>query len=125
VRAVTLGERRISTLFSVGQRKFFDAHAPEGIALDGLTALGPLTVLKLKYAPKGFEWPLVVELWLYPDGSRILELSMKCRPADALRAAGEAEAFLGARGVDFTAEQATKTATALEFFANEIKETLP
>ena len=28
---------------------------------------------------------MVAELWFYPDGSRILELSTKCAPADALR----------------------------------------
>jgi hypothetical protein len=125
VRSVTLGERPISSLFSAGQRKFYAAHAPEGIELDQLSPLGPLTALKLKFAPKGFGRPLVVELWLYPDGSRILELSTKCRPADALQAAADAEAYLSARGVDFTAEQATKTTTALNFFAAELQETTP
>ena len=33
-----------------------------------------------KCAPPGFGRRLVAELWLYPDGSRILELSTKCAP---------------------------------------------
>ena len=33
-------------------------------------------------------------MWLYPDNSRILELSTKCAPAEALQVADEARAFL-------------------------------
>ena len=60
---------------------------------------------------------MVAELWLYPDGSRILELSTKCAPAEAFQVAAEARAFLADRGVDLAGEQQTKTRTALEFFA--------
>jgi hypothetical protein len=78
VRGAMLGERRISKLFSGGQRDFFATHAPAGLELDDLSILGPLNVLKLKFVPEDFGRRLVVELWLYPDGSRILELSTKC-----------------------------------------------
>jgi hypothetical protein len=121
VRPVTLGATRISKLFSPGQREFFAAHAPAGLELDQLSSLGPLNVLKLKFLPEGFGRRLAVELWLYPDGSRILELSTKCRPEEAFQAAAETKAFLGASGVDFSGEQATKTATALNFFAAELR----
>ena len=40
--------------------------------------------------PEGFARRLVAELWLYPDGSRILELSTKCPPTEAFQAAAEA-----------------------------------
>jgi hypothetical protein len=63
----------------------------------------------------------VVEVWVYPDGSRLLELSTKCRPDEAFQVAAEARAFLAGRGVDLDAEQQTKTRTALEFFAAELK----
>ena len=43
---------------------------------------GPIFVLKLKFAPKGYDRKLVAELWLYPDNSMILELSTKCPPAE-------------------------------------------
>jgi hypothetical protein len=62
----------------------------------------------------------VAELWLYPDGSRILELSTKCKPTEAFQVAAEARAFLTRRGVDLGGEQQTKTKTALEFFAQEL-----
>jgi hypothetical protein len=64
---------------------------------------------------------LVAELWLYPDGSRILELSTKCAPSETFQVAAEAKAFLGDRGVDITGVQQTKTATALRFFSKELQ----
>ena len=36
-------------------------------------------------------------MWLYPDGSRILELSTKCAPAEAFQVAAETRAFLPRR----------------------------
>ena len=48
-------------------------------------------------------------MWLYPDGSRILELSTKCAPAEAFQVAAEGRAFLAERGVDLDGEQQTKT----------------
>ena len=60
---------------------------------------------------------MVAELWLYPDGSRVLELSTKCSPDDAFRVAAETRAFLAERGVDTSGEQETKTKKALEFYA--------
>jgi hypothetical protein len=47
VKRVAAGERAISKLFSKEQRAFFAAHAPEGIGLDDLSMLGPITLLKL------------------------------------------------------------------------------
>ena len=62
----------------------------------------------------------MAELWFYPDGSRILELSTKCDPADAFAVAAETKAFLAGEGVDLMAAQQTKTLTALRFFADEL-----
>lgn len=44
------------------------------------------------FRPEGYGRKLVAEVWLYPDGSRILELSTKCAPADALAVAVETRA---------------------------------
>ena len=60
-------------------------------------------------------------MWLYPDGSRILELSTKCRPTRPSRSTGESRAYLVERGVDLAAEQQTKTRNALEFFARKLR----
>jgi hypothetical protein len=121
VRSVAAGGTPVRKLFSKEQRAFYAAHAPEGIALDDLTVLGPINLLKLKFSPKGYDRRLVAELWLYPDGTRILELSTKCPPAVAIEVALEARAFLAERGVDLTGEQQTKTQTALRFFSKELK----
>src|SRR5262245_56777988 len=121
VRKAMLGTRPVRKLFSKEQQNLFAEHAPAGIALDDLTMLGPLLVLKLKAAPEGFDRKLVAEMWLYPDGSRILELSTKALPSEAFQVAAEARAYLTARGVDLSAEQATTTKSALEFFSKQLE----
>ena len=77
-------------------------------------------MLKLKFAPKGYDRKLVAELWLYPDNSMILELSTKCAPAEAFQVAAETRAFLTQAGVDLTGEQETKTRKALEYFSKRL-----
>jgi hypothetical protein len=121
VRRVVGGRLEIRKLFSKPQRAFFEAHAPSGLGLDDLAVLGPIFVLKLKSAPKAFDRKLVSEVWLYPDGSRILELSTKCPPSEMFQAAVEARAYLGKRGVDLTGEQQTKTKAALRFFSKQLQ----
>jgi hypothetical protein len=123
VRAVAGGDRPIRKLFSKQQQAFFATHTPEGIGLDDLTILGPINLLKLKFSPRGYRRRLVAELWLYPDGSRILELSTKCAPTEAFDVAAETRAFLAKQGVDLSGEQQTKTSTALEFFSRNLKAT--
>ena len=112
--------RPISKLFSKPQRAFFKSHAPEGIELDALSILGPIFVLKLAFVPKEFPRKVVAEAWQYPDGTRILELSTKCPPAEMFQVAAEARAFLARKGVDLTGDQQTKTRTALEYFSEHL-----
>ena len=59
----------------------------------------------------------MAEVWHYPDGSRVLELSTKTTPDDAFPLAAKLRAFLGDHGVELTGSQQTKTRKALEFFA--------
>ena len=117
VREAARGERPLGSLFSKQQMEFLREHAPDGPALEELSVLGPILVLKLKFEPEGFERRLVAELWMYPDNSRVLELSTKCEPGEAFQAAAEARAFLSGRGVDLSGDQETKTLKALEYFA--------
>jgi hypothetical protein len=122
VKRYMAGGRRISKLFSKQQRAFFAAHAPAGLELDELTLLGPIFVLKLNFKPADLGRKLVAEMWLYPDGSRILELSTKCAPAQMFQVVAESRAFLTGRGVDLTGEQQTKTAAALGYFVAQLQE---
>jgi hypothetical protein len=117
VKQVAAGDRAIRKLYSKAQRAFYEAHAPAGLGLDDLTVLGPINVLKLKFVPKGLNRKMVAELWLYPDGEQILELSTKCAPGEGFQVGVETRAFLAERGVDLFGEQQTKTKTALEFFS--------
>ena len=122
VKQVAAGERAIRKLFSKPQRAFYQEHAPEGLGLDDLTVLGPITVFKLKFSPEDLRRRMVAELWLYPDGERILELSTKCLPGEGFQVAAETRAYLASRGVDLYGEQQTKTKTALEYFSRSLKE---
>jgi hypothetical protein len=121
VRRANHGELPIRKLFSKEQRAFYAAHAPEGIALDDLTMLGPIFVLKFRFEPEDLGRRLVAEAWFYPDGSQILELSTKCGPAEAFQVAAEARAFLAGRSIEISGEQQTKTRKALEYFSKDAK----
>lgn len=117
VRPLLMTGGPLHKLFSKDQQAFYVEHAPDGVALDDLVELGPIFVLKLKGKPEGFDHKLVVELWLYPDGDRILELSTKCLPPEAFQLAAELRTFLADRGIAPGNSQETKTRKALTFFA--------
>jgi hypothetical protein len=121
VRRCIAGERAVRKLFTKAQRGFYADHAPPGLELDDLTLLGPILVLKLNFAPEELGRKMVAELWLYPDGSRILELSTKCAPAVMFQVAAEARAYLAGKGVDLSGEQQTKTSTALGYFVRHLE----
>jgi hypothetical protein len=119
---VTSGAMPLRKIFSREQRAFYDAHAPAGITMDKLVVLGPTFLLKAKHQPKAFDRPITVEMWLYPDGSRILEVSTKCLPREAFQTAAEFKSYLAGLGIAFVADQSAKTATALRFFSARLKE---
>jgi hypothetical protein len=116
------GALSLSKLFSKEQRHLYSAHAPKGVGLDDLVILGPIFVLKLRFEPPELGGRRVVaEMWIYPDGSRILELSTRCETNEAFQVAAETRAFLVSRGIDLSGEQETKTRKALEYFSRELK----
>ena len=81
--------------------------------------LGPIFVLKQRFAPPELGTRrMVAEMWFYPDGSRVLELSTRAATNEAFQVAAEGRAFLASKGVDLSGEQETKTRKALEFFAS-------
>ncbi len=123
VRDAIAGRKPVHKLFSKEQRALYEAHAPDGLKLDDLSILGPILVLKLKFAPEGFKRKLVAELWLYPDNAMLLELSTKCLPDEAFRVMVEMRTFLTKNGVDLSGEQETKTKKALEFFSKRLQTT--
>ena len=121
IKEVALGKVRARKLFSKEQRAFFAAHAPDGLTLDSLSVLGPIFVLKQTFQPKKLGRRVVAELWLYPDNSRILELSTKCTAADAAQVAAESRVYLTGKGVSLDGRQETKTKAALTYFSKQLR----
>ena len=78
-------------------------------------------MVKVRFVPPELAHKLVAELWLYPDGSRIFELSTKCAPPDLMDVFTNVRDYLIERGIDRHGEQQTKTKKALEYFAKGLK----
>ena len=116
IREVAGGGGKVRKLFSKGQRAFYEEHAPAGVELDDLQILGPILTLRVKFQSEGYKRPMVGEMWLYPDGSQVIELSTKTKPSEAFQAGVEWRGFLESKDIDISGEQQTKTKIALEFF---------
>ena len=109
--------RPLRALFSGPQQRMLAARLPRQAAIDDLAILGPVDARRRKLVPAGLDRALLVEQWTFPDGSRILELSTRCRPDAILPVAGRMAAVLRAHGVDLTGPQQTKTHATLDFFS--------
>jgi len=121
IRGVAAETRRLSKILTKEQRAFYRAHAPADISLDGLEVLGPTFSLKGSFTPKPINRKVNVEMWLYPDGSRLMELSTKCRPLEAGVVGLEFRSYLAKRGIGVSGAQEAKTRVALEFYTAQLK----
>ncbi|WP_051551262.1 hypothetical protein [Nocardioides sp. URHA0020] len=117
VKELYAGTRPLARVLGKAQLALLTARLPEDVGLEDLRVLGPLSLLKCKFAPADLPRPMVAELWFLPDGSRLLELSAKAAPADAFQAAAETKIFLAGHGVDLAVPQEAKTRTALAALA--------
>jgi hypothetical protein len=117
IRRVVAGTRPLRKLLTPAQKELFAAQAPAGIDLDSLIPLGPVALAKVKFSPPGFQRRMVAEVWFFPNGSRILELSTKCLPAEAGTVLMATRALLADHGVVISGAQETKTRAALLFFS--------
>lgn len=109
------GKIPLDSIFNRKQREYYDSHAPAGISMNDLVPLGPTFLLRLKKQPKDFDRPVTVELWLYPDGSRILEMSTKGVPTEAFQLGMQFKVFIRDCGIPIAEEAVTKTSSALKF----------
>jgi hypothetical protein len=118
VKDVLRGTRPIRKLFRSKQRSFYEEHAPRALDLNVLVPFGPINVAKMKFIPRKFkERELAAELWFYPDGSRLLEISTKSRPDEAFQVLAECRALLARHGIGREGPQETKTRKALDYFS--------
>jgi hypothetical protein len=122
---VTDGNAPLRSLFSREQLAFYAEHAPASITMESLVILGPTYLLKAKHSPKTLGRGIVVELWLYPDGSRILEISTKCLPEEAFQAGVEFKAYLANCGIPLAVSDQTKTKAAMEYFKTNLESDQP
>ena len=114
VADVASGAMPLRSLFSKEQLAFYDQRAPKTIRMDRLVVLGPILLLRAKHRAKELGRNLVVELWIYPGGSHVLEISTKCEPREAFHVSAEFRSFLADRGSGALAEQETNTLMALQ-----------
>ncbi|MDN5747631.1 MAG: CYTH domain-containing protein [Pseudonocardia sp.] len=127
VRAAVRGREPLQTLISAEQRRFLRAVTTTAHPLRELRVHGPIAVTRMigeipgdvgrGGAGQGGARKLVLESWAYPDGSRLYEVSTKCRPARAPRVAEAIRHLLAERGIHPTSEQQTKTGASLAHFA--------
>ena len=122
IRDVVDGNLGLRKIFSKEQRRFFRDYAPAEITMDSLIPLGPTFVLKATFQPPELQRRFVTEVWFYPDGSRILELSTKCLPSDAFQVAFECRSYLADRGIKASSAQETKTRAALNYFKAQLEQ---
>ena len=123
IRAAVRGDLPLRKLFTKDQRAFYKEHAPADIDLDSLQLLGPTFILKSVFQATSITRRFVAEAWFYPDGTRILELSTRCMPSEAVTVARDARQYLEAHGITVGAgTQQTKTKTALAFFSAQLRE---
>lgn len=110
-------QESLKKLLSRRQRAMVEDRLPPGVSFADIRVLGPLTLLKAKFAPADFNRKMTLELWFMPDGGRLLELSTKTDPVAAFQAAAETKVFLARRDIDLGAPQETKTRRALAVLA--------
>ena len=110
------GQRTVQALFSKRQRAMLRECGAAKIAWPSLQAHGPVSVLRVRGAAQRLGLRVVVELWRYPDGSSIVEVSTKVPPSDLAEASARLSA-LHELGFEIADEQETKTERTLTFFA--------
>ena len=120
IEDVAVGTRPLRKLFSDEQERLIIEHAPRTIAWEELTVLGPVQVRKWKVEPEDFEDEIVAEEWTLPDGSDLIELSIKVPPSRARERTDAFMAFLETHGFDTQGDQQTKTKAALGFFTTGV-----
>lgn len=118
VRRAAARRRPARHLLSRAQRELLVSVTGAGIDVDGLVVLGPVDVVRLTSGRPGRR--VVVESWGFPDGSGIVELSAKCRPARSTRTAAVVRDLISIRGIPLAPTQETKTQTSLHRLTSQV-----
>ena len=119
---VAEGKRPIHRLFSKEQERFLGAFYRGTVDFEKVRVMGPIRVLRWKSEHDDFPHELTTEEWRLPNGDDLVEVSIKVPPAEAATAAKAFDRHLRTLGLDPQGAQETKTRTALEYFARELRE---
>jgi len=112
------GNRPLRKLFSSDQERLVAEFGPPDVGWDDLTMMGPIAVSKWKAEFEDFDHEIVAERWKLPDGSDLVELSIKVEPGQATQASSDFMAFLEGHGLEIGGDQQTKTRGALTYFTS-------
>ena len=121
IRKVSEKKRAISKLYSPDQERFLAAFHAEAVDLDDLAVMGPIPALRQDVEHPGMTYKVTAEGWRLPDGTDLLELSIKCPREEAAVARKIFEGFLVGLGLDPHGAQETKTKRVLTCFAKRLK----
>ena len=113
---VVAGTRPLQKLFSTDQERLIAEFGPADVGWEKLTVMGPIAVQKWKIEPEDFGHEIMAERWKLPDGSDLVELSIKVEPGEATAAEDDFIDYLESLGLEVGGDQQTKTRGALDFF---------
>jgi hypothetical protein len=113
----SIGQRHPARrLLSRRQRALLRAAACDGFGTDDLVVHGPVNVVRLTSGKFGNR--IDVESWIYPDGSHVVELSVKCHPTRSRRVAAGLRELIADRRIVMSRQQTTKTQVLMQHLAS-------
>lgn len=117
---VATNKRTIDKLFSGDQEDFASGYSEKAPVWSKLRVLGPVASEVWKVSSSKLSVPLTVERWTLPDGTVLLEVSVKTTTKKTASVQAELDTFLAKKklGVDTAGE--TKTRAVLEYYADRI-----
>ena len=110
------GRNRLRTLFSDQQLALIDSRLHGVLTVDDLQPWGPVEVRRTRPGQDGPGRGLELQEWIYPDGSRLMEVSTRCGSADLLQTAAQAKAFLDRHAIAQSGPCPTKADSTLDYF---------
>jgi hypothetical protein len=116
---VAQGTRSVDKLYSSEQELFASSYCPVEPDWGGLQVLGPVDALVWKVKSSKLSGPMTAERWELPNGTVILEVSMKAPQSEAAAVQAELERYLGGKGLSIDNDQETKTRAVLQYYASQ------
>jgi len=121
IEEVAGGERPIYKIFDRDQIRFLAEFYNKSIDFEELKVLGPIRVLRWKAKHEKFHHAVTVEEWRLPDGTDLVEVSIRVQPEEYVEATKQFEAHLSKIGLDPKGAQQTKALTALQYFTDQLR----